>query len=249
MFLPVIDTISSGTQLSRNSDSLRRVSSKGLRTVPILIFGKLPDCYRTTRPLPNLVEGSSIVTSDVAKAELLNSHFVNSFNKDVQPLPEGNFSSPLPESGDCELEDLFCTEEEIHCLLAGIDSSKSSGPDSIAGRMLKSTAAAITPAVTRLFNKSLTLGKVPRDWKIARVTPIPKSSDKTLPSNYRPVSLLSILSKLLEKHLQQYLLNYLEECNAISDHQWGFLKDDLYIQRARKRCVHGLHGCLQVLVL
>ena len=49
-----------------------------------------------------------------------------------------------------------------------------------------------------------------RYCKIARVTPIPKSSDKTLPSNYRPVSLLSILSKLLEKHLQQYLLNYLE---------------------------------------
>ena len=78
--------------------------------------------------------------------------------------------------------------------------------------------------MTRLFNKSLTLGKVPRDWKIARVTPIPKSSDKTLPSNYRPVSLLSILSKLLERHLQQYLINYLEDCNAISDHQWGFLK-------------------------
>ena len=93
--------------------------------------------------------------------------------------------------------------------------------------MLKSTATAITPAVTRLFNKSLTLGTVPRDWKIARVTLIPKSSDKTLPSNYRRVSLLSILSKLLERHLQQYLLNYFEDCNATSNHQWGLLKGRL----------------------
>ena len=70
---------------------------------------------------PNLVDGPSIVTSDVAKANLLNNNFVNSFNKDVPPLPKDTSSSPLSESSDCELEDLFCTEEEIHCLLVGID--------------------------------------------------------------------------------------------------------------------------------
>ena len=85
-------------------------------------------------------------------------------------------------------------------LLSSIDVSKASGPDGIGARMLKSTAASIAPAVTNLFNLSLRLGRVPSEWKSARVTPVPKSSKFSDPANYRPVSLLSILSKLLEKH-------------------------------------------------
>ena len=51
--------------------------------------------------------------------------------------------------------DLFCTEEEIFELLAGIDTTKSNGPDGISGKMLKSTASSITPALTKLFNLSI----------------------------------------------------------------------------------------------
>ena len=170
----------------------------------------------------NLADGSDIVTSDVTKAELLNNHFANSFNKEVPPIDES--PSPLSTSRNSELDDLLCSEEEVFCLLSNIDSTKSCGPDLISGKMLKSTASAITPAVTLLFNKSLTLGKVPRDWKIARVTPIPKSSKKVDPSNFRPVSLLSILSKILERHLHHYLLDDLEHRDVLSDHQWGYLK-------------------------
>ena len=58
----------------------------------------------------------------------------------------------------------------------------------------------------------------------ARVVPIPKSSQTSDPSNYRPVSLLSILSKLLEKHIQSHLLDHLADNCPVSDMQWGFLK-------------------------
>ena len=118
--------------------------------------------------------------------------------------------------------DILCTEEEVFTLLSSIDPTKYSGPDSITPKMLKSTAAAITPFVPRLFNLSLMLGKLPTEWKTARVVPIPKSSQTSDPSNYRPVSLLSILSKLLEKHIQSHLLDHLADNCPLSDKQWGF---------------------------
>jgi len=63
-------------------------------------------------------------------------------------------------------------------------------------------ATSIAPFVTRLFNLSIQSGKVPAEWKQFLVVPIPKSSDLSSPNNYRPISLLSILSKLLERHIQ-----------------------------------------------
>ena len=63
--------------------------------------------------------------------------------------------------------DLLCTEEEVLELLTNIDTTKSNGNDGILGRMLKSTATSITPSLTKLFNLSIKLGKLPAEWKLA----------------------------------------------------------------------------------
>lgn len=62
-------------------------------------------------------------------------------------------------------------------------------------------------------------GIFPSVWKISHVTPIPKDGDPQVPSNYRPISLLSVISKLFEKHVHTLL------CDSVSigDNQWGFL--------------------------
>ena len=85
--------------------------------------------------------------------------------------------------------------------------------------MLKSTAPFITKSLTKLFNKSLRSGKFPSDWKVA---PIPKGGDLENPANYRPISILPILSKLLEKHLHDLLSHHLKIFSPLSEHQWGF---------------------------
>ena len=64
--------------------------------------------------------------------------------------------------------------------------------------MLKHTIHSITPNVIKLFNLSLQSGIFPDDWKFARIVPIPKSGDPTNPFNYRPISILPLLNKLLE---------------------------------------------------
>ena len=134
-------------------------------------FGKnwtLKECTIST-----LSNGSTDAITNLDKANLLNASFVNSFSRS---LPELN-GNDLPEvvTDDCP-DDLLCTEEEVYDLLCSLATTKASGHDDISAWMLKETALTITPAVTQLFNISIRLGEVPNEWKIACVSPIPKSN-------------------------------------------------------------------------
>ena len=93
--------------------------------------------------------------------------------------------------------------------------TKCNGGDDISVIMLQNTALSITEAVTKMFNTSISLGELPDEWKVSHFTPIPKHGDHTNPSNYCPISLLSVLSKILEKHMAQLLTEHM----AISLHQ------------------------------
>ena len=88
--------------------------------------------------------------------------------------------------------------------------------------MLKQTSASIVSSLTKLFNLSLRTGTFPDDWKHARVVPIPKSGDLSLPINYRPTSILPVVSKLLERHMYKLIHEHMSVHSPISVHQWGF---------------------------
>ena len=118
-------------------------------------------------------------------------------------------------------ENFLCSADAVYELLCSLDPTKANGHDDISARMLKETALSITPAVTQLFNISVRLRVIPEEWKTARVTLIPKSRDHSTPENYRPISLLSVLSKLLEMHIRNLLIVHLEEYYV---HQWGFTR-------------------------
>jgi len=97
-------------------------------------------------------------------------------------------------------DDILCTETEISEYLISLDFTKASGSDGISARMLKETAMHISPSLSRIFNLSVKTGTFPSFWKKSNIVPIPKSGDNQSPTNYRPMSLLPILGKLLEKH-------------------------------------------------
>ena len=100
--------------------------------------------------IPALKDGSSLITTDHGKAQLLNDFFHNCYDRSCDPS-----SSPVPiEPSNCP-SDLRCTESQITDLLS-LTTTKSTGPDSISATMLRSTATSIASGLTKLFNLSIT---------------------------------------------------------------------------------------------
>jgi hypothetical protein len=163
-------------------------------------------------------------------ATFFNTYFASVFSS--ENLPD---ELPTETSGPPALTELTLTEPEVETILNSLDTNKATGPDEIPARLLKNTAAIVAPSLCKLFNKSLQHGIVPRDWKLANVVPVYKKNDREHAENYRPISLLPIVSKVLERcifiNMKQFLSQLVNDC------QHGFLQG--------KSCVTNL---LEVLV-
>ena len=112
--------------------------------------------------------------------------------------------------------------DEILQLLGQIKTSKSCGPTSIPNNLLKNHKGEFANILVILINKSLSEGTFPELLKLANVIPIYKKKDKFLCSNYRPISLLSNLSKIYEKVFHKQLYEFLEQNNMLYERQFGF---------------------------
>ena len=99
---------------------------------------------------------------------------------------------------------------------------KATGIDGIPARFLRDGATEILKPITHIINISISRGKVPSEFKIVRVVPLHKKKSKTDAGNYRPVSILSCLSKVFERIIYHQLSKYLKSKNLIYDLQSGF---------------------------
>ena len=88
--------------------------------------------------------------------------------------------------------------------------------------MIKDVASIISSPLCYIVNLSLQTGIVPSAWKEAKITPIYKSAAKNQFENYRPISVLSVMSKILERAVQKQLLSYLESEKLLTNSQYGF---------------------------
>ena len=112
-------------------------------------------------------------------------------------------------------------ENKIKEILLNIDTNKSSGPDEISGTVLKNCAHTLALPLSILFNLSFSLGQLPPDWKLANVVPIHKKGDNCDVNNYRPISLTSLVVKVMEVCIREKLY---DKCiNLIKNKQHGFL--------------------------
>ena len=94
--------------------------------------------------------------------------------------------------------------------------------DSIPCKLLKEAADVIAEPLTLIFNTSILKGRIPNDWKLAKVYPIHKGKDKTNPNNYRPISIISSAAKVMEKVIYDQLYEYLHARQLLSKYQSGF---------------------------
>ena len=114
------------------------------------------------------------------------------------------------------------SENDVLNEIKKLKNKKSVGVDGISVQVLKSFADILSKPITYLINRSITEGKVPKQWKIAKVIPLHKKGDRSDPDNYRPISLLPCTSKILERLVQSQLLRFLQENNILSSVQSGF---------------------------
>jgi len=111
---------------------------------------------------------------------------------------------------------------EIQLLIKNLKMKSNSSPNDIPSKFLKIASCIVSEWLSKLFNKCMTTGEFPDSWKIAHITPIPKVHSPSSSSEYRPISVLPVLSKLFEKILYHRVHSYLTEHNLIDKRQYGF---------------------------
>lgn len=139
----------------------------------------------------------------------------------ASPVPTESFlSGEFPNS--IFLEPVL--ENEIRLIAKAFPSGKAAGYDNISMSVIKLSIDLISRPLTHILNLSLSRGIVPDKMKIAKVIPLYKAEDKSIFSNYRPVSILPAFSKILEKVFYNRLLKYLNKHDILCANQYGFRK-------------------------
>ena len=141
---------------------------------------------------------------------------------------------------DRRLDRITTNENEVESLLRRINTNKSSGPDGIGNWVLKHCAKSLSFPYSKLFNKSLETGIFPSQWKQANVCPVFKKDNKSDKTNYRPISLLSSSSKILEKIVYKRLYEYLMDNNLLIEQNSGFKRKDSTVNQLLK-IVHQIY--------
>ena len=174
---------------------------------------------------------ASSTSSAHLSAEILNHHFTNIAEKiiesdntdanDLQYLKEYCLSKSIRS----QHKFAYIGINEVYKELNVSKSSKSRGTDDLDSKILKLSAPFISDTLTYIYNLCIEKSYYPQAFKDAKVLPLFKTGDQKDPSNYRPISLLSNLSKPLEKHLQRNLQSHFMTYNLFHPNQSGFMKN------------------------
>ena len=184
---------------------------------------------RKSNNITELHVNDVIISEDNLIAETFNNFFIHIGSElaseiDAQ-LPnendaEGNINNNISLLNTFEFSAI--SEEEVYTKLCNLKEAKSTGIDTIPARILKISANIIAPSITWIFNLSLKKGIFVDEWKKAWVLPIYKSGNRYNCENYRHISILPVISKILEGCVFNQLYNFLNKNSLLSKHQFGF---------------------------
>jgi len=173
-----------------------------------------------SRGLPSFLYNSmgEKIDSYTGMSTIFNLFFQSTFTPVTNnPLP------PVTIMHDANLQEIKLSEHEVLQELTKLNPAKAQGPDELPTRILKDCSHEITPSITQLFNDSLTHSTVPTAWKQANIVPIHKKGTKHQASNFRPISLLPVISKVLERCIYNRIIIFI--LPKITNLQHGFLRN------------------------
>ena len=183
---------------------------------------------RSSHQTNSLIENNgTFLTKPVEIANYFNNYFVikvDGLRKGLMPV-DGTSSCTLIEkcmmkNKNCKFDFVQIAVPDINKLLLSLPIEKPAGTDNLDGKLLRLAAAYISTPICHIFNRCLTNGVCLRIWKEAKIIPIPKDSKSNFTgANSRPISILSVLSKLLENIVFNQIQNYFIINNLITSSQ------------------------------
>ena len=176
-----------------------------------------------TKVGPLMDTNGQAVTSNLEMAEEFNKCFASTFTiEDVNCVPDAD--EVFRGTSEEIFYDMDVTIDKIQAKLSKLRADKASGADGMSPWLLKEIQESLITPIYFLMRKSLDEGIVPDDWRTAYVSPIYKKGGRHQASNYRPVSLTSQISKVIESILRDVIVEHLESNRLIRDSQHGFRK-------------------------
>ena len=158
--------------------------------------------------------------------DIKNQHSKTSISNPAHYLAQA-FNYPFPN-----IQLSFSMTKEIENVIKYLKPTNTCGYDEISTKLLKISSAYITSPLNHICNTSLLSGTFPQRLKYSIVKPIFKKGDRTDISNYRPISILSSFSKILEKVMYNRLLEHLNKYDILAKEQFGF-RENLTIERTK----------------
>ena len=211
-------------------NALKTSDTKLWRALDAIDSSKPP---RTSRPPVLRTNDGSLSSDPAVTANLLADHlervFTDPGDPSFDPANFDNVNEAAPYLFTSPFRDqeaeLITPEEVSNTIRDCVGTHGAPGLDGLTNKALKNLPNSTHQLLALIFNASLNLSYIPKSWKLAVVVMIPKpNKDHTLPCNFRPISLLATLLKLLERLMLRRLLQWIESIDLISTFQSGFRK-------------------------
>ena len=196
-----------------------RKLAKNFKNNPRQFYSHLNNNIKSRSQVGPLHNHQGIQVSDSqGMCNILNSFFTSVFTK------EDTENIPTPQNmSDVNIGSLRVNEDTFKLQLSKVKQNGAPGPDKITSKVLTELKDVVALPLCIIFNESLRSGEVPDDWKIAHVTPVFKKGSRSLAENYRPISLTSVVCKILESLICKVIITHLMEQQLLKSTQHGFI--------------------------